>query len=202
MTVARLHRRQRPRDLSRGGRVEWSLEPADTAAIPRLRQRIMRLLGRQASRDADLAASEVVVAELLTNALAHTAGKAWVSLRWDGTHPLLSVADLGPGFPTGEASAGAGASGGTTIVGPRPPMTTERSLVAQLPEDPLADGGRGLYLVAHLALDVAVVTRSTGGSVVSVTLNLHRASDDQVESREPLPPAPRIRLTAFDRLTG
>jgi anti-sigma regulatory factor (Ser/Thr protein kinase) len=196
MSVARQYRRQRPRDLSRGGRVEWALEPADTASIPGLRQRIMRLLGRQASRDADLAASEVVVAELLTNALAHTAGKAWVSLRWDGTHPLLSVADLGPGFPAGEAV------GGTMIVQPRPPMTAERSLVARLPEDPLADGGRGLYLVAHLALDVAVVTRSTGGSVVSVTLNLHRASDGQAQTREPGPPAPRIRLTALDRLTG
>jgi signal transduction histidine kinase len=102
-----------------------------------------------------------VVAELLTNALAHTAGRAWVSLRWDGVHPLLSVADLGPGF----------AMPGTNVH-----IDAERTLVPRLPDDPLAEGGRGLYLVAHFALDVAVAARSTGGTVVSVTLDLKRAS--------------------------
>ncbi len=160
--------------------MEWALEPADTAAVPRLRQQIMRLLTRQAEPDADLAASEVVVAELLSNALAHTTGKAWVSLRWDGAHPLLSVADLGPGFPV-EDDAG---------------------LVARLPEDPLADGGRGLYLVAHLALDVAVTNRSTGGSVVSVTLDLTRAGTDRRDPRDAVPPVPRIPLTALHPMTG
>jgi hypothetical protein len=38
----------------------------------------------------------------------------------------------------------------------------------------MAEGGRGLYLVASLALDVAVAPRATGGTVVSVTLDLHR----------------------------
>ncbi len=56
--------------------------------------------GRIATADADLSDTEIVVAELLTNALAHTTGPAWVSLRWNGLHPLLSVADLGPGFAT------------------------------------------------------------------------------------------------------
>ena len=51
-----------------------------------------------------------------------------------------------------------------------------RTLVPRLPEDPLAEGGRGLYLVARLALDVAVAARATGGTVVSVTLDLQRAS--------------------------
>jgi anti-sigma regulatory factor (Ser/Thr protein kinase) len=146
--------------------VEWALEPADTAAIPRVRQQIMESLRRKASLDSDLAASEVVVAELLGNALAHTTGRAWVSLRWDGTHPLLSVADMGPGFPTGE----------------QPELIDrERSLVPRLPDDPLADGGRGLYLVAHLALDVAVAVRATGGSVVSVSLNLRHANPVNAE---------------------
>jgi anti-sigma regulatory factor (Ser/Thr protein kinase) len=139
--------------------VEWALEPADTAAIPRLRQQIMRSLGRYAEPGADLAASEIVIAELLSNALAHTRGKAWVSLRWDGIHPLLSVADLGPGFST------TGAPG---------LIDADRTLVPRLPDDLLADGGRGLYLVARLSLDVAVAARATGGSIVSVTLNLRR----------------------------
>lgn len=163
MSIARRYHRHRPCVVGRGERVEWALEPADTAAIPRIRQQVMQSLSRHASADSDLAASEVVVAELLSNALAHTTERAWVSLRWDGAHPLLSVADLGPGFPLTELPE---------------LVDAEHSLIPRLPEDPLADGGRGLYLVAHLALDVAVTVRATGGSVVSVTLNLRRASDD------------------------
>lgn len=142
--------------------MEWALEPADTQAVHRLRHQIMQTLTRIAGPDADLAASEIVVAELLTNALAHTDGRAWVSLRWDGDHPLLSVADLGPGFLICAAGAGL--------------IAVDRTLTPRLPADPLAETGRGLFLVAELALDVAVADRVTGGTVVSVTLNLKRAS--------------------------
>ena len=143
--------------------MEWTLEPADTAIVRRVRHQIMQTLARIAAPGADLSATQIVVAELLTNALAHTSGQAWVSLRWDGTHPLLSVADLGPGFAVDE-SAGPGL------------VDAARTLVPRLPKDPLAEGGRGLYLVAHFALDVAVAARATGGTVVSVTLDLKRAS--------------------------
>lgn len=139
--------------------MEWALEPADTAAVHRLRHQIMLALGRMATPDADLSSAEIVVAELLTNALAHTSGRAWVSLRWNGMHPLLSVADVGPGF-IGPGEAGPGLIDAT------------RTLVPRLPDDPLAEGGRGLFLVAHFALDVAVAPRATGGTVVSVTLDL------------------------------
>jgi anti-sigma regulatory factor (Ser/Thr protein kinase) len=139
--------------------VEWALEPADTAGVSRLRHQIMDSLRQIAAADDDLAGCEIVVGELLNNALAHTRGRAWISLRWDGDHPLLSVADLGPGFPR------------------RPSLIdAEHNLIARLPDDPLSEGGRGLYLIAHLALDVAVAARSTGGTVVSVTLDLKRAS--------------------------
>jgi len=144
--------------------VEWVLEPADTATVRRLRHQIMRALRRIATPEADLSEAEIVVAELLTNALAHTSGQAWVSLRWDGTHPLLSVADLGPGFAL---------IGGPTGIGL---IDAARTLIPRLPDDPLAESGRGLYLIARLALDVAVAARATGGTVVSVTLDLKRAS--------------------------
>ena len=124
--------------------MEWALEPADTAAVSRLRHQIMHNLARIASADADLDATEIVVAELLTNALAHTTERAWVSLRWDGMHPLLSVADLGPGFT---ASAVAGNLG---------LIDAHRTVIPRLPDDPLAESGRGLFLVAHFALDVGV----------------------------------------------
>jgi signal transduction histidine kinase len=139
--------------------VEWALEQGNAAAISGLRHRIMAGLRRIAAASADFDAAEIVVAELLSNALSHTSGPAWIGLRWDGTHPLLSVADLGPGFP---------ASIGRRLV------DHQRTLTPRLPLDPLAEGGRGLYLVAHLALDVAVASRTTGGTVVSVALDLGR----------------------------
>jgi anti-sigma regulatory factor (Ser/Thr protein kinase) len=139
------------------------LEPADTAGVSRLRHQIMDSLSRIAAQDADLAGTEIVVGELLSNALSHTSGRAWVSLRWDGVHPLLSVADLGPGFPEPQ-------HGRWSLI------DADRTLTPKLPDDPLAEGGRGLYLIAHLALDVAVAARATGGTVVSVTLDLKRAS--------------------------
>lgn len=144
--------------------MEWALEPGDTAAAPRLRHQIMHQLRAIAAPGADLDATEIVVGELLSNALSHTAGPAWISLRWDGAHPLLSVADVGPGFP------GLPGPAGGALVDER------RTLIPRLPSDPLAESGRGLYLVARLALDVAVAPRSTGGTVVSVTLDLKRAS--------------------------
>lgn len=146
--------------------MEWALEPADTAAVRRLRHQIMHALRRIATPEADLWAAEIVVAELLSNALAHTSGQAWITLRWDGMHPLLSVADLGPGF----APSNSNSNGEPGLI------DAARTLVPRLPEDPLAEGGRGLYLVARLALDVAVAARATGGTVVSVTLDLQRAS--------------------------
>lgn len=183
--------------------MEWTLEPADTAAAPRLRRQILRALRRIAAEDADLAATEIVVGELLSNALAHTAGRAWISLRWDGVHPLLSVADLGPGFGVaprpdrpgdrnrdrdrngngtsdgyrnGDWDGNSHGNGNGNGDGPQALVDADGTLVPRLPDDPLAEGGRGLYLIAHLALDVAVAARSTGGTVVSVTLDLKRAS--------------------------
>jgi anti-sigma regulatory factor (Ser/Thr protein kinase) len=155
--------------------VEWSLEPGDIAAIPRLRQQIMRYLSRFAAPDADLGASAVVVGELLSNALAHSLGRAWISLRWDGPHPLLSVADTGPGLQSADHPATSGLSS---------LIKADRTLVPRLPDDPLARGGRGLYLVAHLSLDVAVATRATGGTVISVSLDLERAGE-QVKAQRP-----------------
>jgi anti-sigma regulatory factor (Ser/Thr protein kinase) len=150
--------------LGRGVRVEWSLEPGDTASVPRLRHRILRCLRALAAPGSDLTDAEIVVGELLSNATAHTTGPTWVSLRWDGVHPLLSVADLGPGFIRTLAREGRLTGTGD-----------DRTLRASLPADPLADGGRGLYLITTLAHDVAIAPRATGGSVLSVTLDLRRA---------------------------
>ena len=147
--------------------MDWYLEARDPAAVPRLRREIMAYLGRHALPGTYTGDAELVVSELLANAFEHTAGPAWVSVRWDGPHPVISVADLGPGFPPDllgrHRATGAGAGAGP---------------------DPLGEGGRGLFLATHLARDLAVAARAAGGSVVKATLDV---------AREPghAPPPPR-----------
>ncbi len=126
---------------------EWLLRPSDTAAVPAVRHGIMDLLRQQAASESDLWSAEIIVAEVLSNAVTHTSGPAFVSLRWEGDHPVLSVWGDGPG---------------PALV----PAPSE-------PPDVLADGGRGLYLVASLALDVSVARRS-GRSQVNVKLDIAR----------------------------
>jgi anti-sigma regulatory factor (Ser/Thr protein kinase) len=131
----------------------------------------MAALRQDAPSDADLWSAELVVAELLSNAVTHTAGPAFVSLEWDGEHPRLKVADTGPGF-TGLSSSTANSpvpAGDADTPGQATPMTWP-----QLPADPLAEGGRGLYLVSRLALEIEVAAGRHGGSQVSVTLDVDR----------------------------
>jgi anti-sigma regulatory factor (Ser/Thr protein kinase) len=144
MTSAALHR-------------EWSLKPGDTAAVPGLRHRIMNALRRQTTRDADLWSAEIVVGELLSNSVVHTRGIATVILSWDGDHPMLSITDIGHAADRPDSA---------TAVTPLPQFP------GRLPGDALAEGGRGLYLVSSLALDVQVAARARGGSRVSVLLDV------------------------------
>jgi anti-sigma regulatory factor (Ser/Thr protein kinase) len=129
-------------------RMDWYLHPGDTAGVPRLRRQIMDYLARTAAPGADLAGTEVVVGELLSNAVAHTPGPAWVNLQWDGEHPRLRITDIGDG---------------------------PADLIPALPADPLSDGGRGLYLVSRLARELAVSRHRRGGTEVAAVLDICRA---------------------------
>lgn len=127
---------------------DWYLDGNDPEAGHLLRREVAAYLGRHATPGANLSAAELVVAELIGNAVRHASGPVWVALTWTGAQPELSVADLGPGF----------------------------SLEAHLPDDPLSEGGRGMFLVSSVADDVAVAARRGGGAVVRAVLPLERAA--------------------------
>jgi anti-sigma regulatory factor (Ser/Thr protein kinase) len=138
--------------------VDWYLDP-DPAAAGHLRREIRRYLERHATEDADVAGAEVVAGELITNGVRHAGGPLWVSLRWPDAHPVLTVADLGPGF----------------------------QLDTSLPEDPAAVGGRGLHIVSRLAKSLEREARRSGGSIVSATLPVTKpfvASHDPPRRRQ------------------
>ncbi len=61
--------------------MEWALDARSAESVRALRREVVAYLGRHAEPDADLAGAELVVAELLANALHHASGPVWVPRR-------------------------------------------------------------------------------------------------------------------------
>ncbi len=124
----------------------WSFEGGDAAAIARVRQAFVRRFATIGCSRDDAIAALTVFGELVANAVSHGAGKVEIVLDTAGKLPVLHVLDRGPSF------------------------TCE----ALVPPDPLAESGRGLYIVAQLARDFRVAPRHDGGTHARATLALER----------------------------
>src|SRR5690349_12054191 len=105
----------------------------------------MAYVRRHGEAESDFAAAEIIVAELVSNAIEHAPGPAWVRVDWSADRPQLEVHDLGPGF----------------------------ELRAQLPRAESV-GGRGLFVANALAGDLARASKRAGGSKVTATLPVRR----------------------------
>lgn len=126
--------------------MDWYFDARDSSALTALRKEFREYLVRHANEDSDLNGAEVTFSELITNAVRHAPGPAWIHLDWSDRQPIVEVHDLGPGF----------------------------ELRPRLPDDPFADGGRGLFIVNHLAEELAVASKAAGGSKVTVKLPVTR----------------------------
>ena len=148
--------------------MEWALDGRSATAIAAVRREITAYLGRHAEPDSDVAGAEVVIAELLSNALEHAPGPAWVRTSWEGERPRLEVHDLGPGF----------------VLDPRLPA-------------PDSERGRGLFIVNAIADDLARASKTAGGSAVSATLpvrrRVERSHDPPRDTFAALPPKEEAR---------
>lgn len=131
----------------------------DPAVATDLRVELAAFFRRHAIPSSDLDGAELALSELLSNAVKHAPGPAWVHVDWSGRRPRVEVHDLGPGF----------------------------ELHAVLPEDPFAAGGRGLFVVSHVADQLAAVAKRAGGSKVSAVMPVERPAEDDHD------PAPRRR---------
>ena len=138
----------------RGVSVEWQLAPGDAVAARTIRHVITGCLRQAAGEGADLDAAELVVGELLSNVVMHTSSPATVGLTWRSGHPVLSVREPGPVQPPVSPSAGLPAH--------------------RLPDDPMATGGRGLFLVSRLSRGLTVDSTEHGGTTIRVTLDRPR----------------------------
>jgi anti-sigma regulatory factor (Ser/Thr protein kinase) len=115
----------------------------DFRAMRAARADFVRLLRAHVGPEADVESAALAFGELVANAMRHAPpGEVRVTLRWAGAKPTLSVSDCGAGFTFD-------------------PMLPDTGQI----------GGRGLYIVNHLAGPVRV-ERTGGGCSVSVDLRL------------------------------
>lgn len=143
--------------------MDWYLHAGNPAASWTLRQEVRSYLRRHAEADTDVSDAELVVEELVGNAVRHAGGDIWVSVSWRELSPTLRVLDLGPGFDPSLL--------GDVEVRPveRPPEQPTPGL-EDVDPSLLAESGRGLFLVSHLAGSLEAHARAVGGMTMSVVL--------------------------------
>jgi anti-sigma regulatory factor (Ser/Thr protein kinase) len=133
--------------------MNWHLHIPDRRAASQIRAEVGAFLRRHGTAESDFAGAELVASELISNAVRHAPGPAWVHVDWTDREPVLEVHDLGPGF----------------------------ELRTELPADPSAPSGRGLAIAAIIALELTVVAKAAGGSKVSARLPVHRAQEESFD---------------------
>jgi anti-sigma regulatory factor (Ser/Thr protein kinase) len=129
--------------------MDWYVPSGGAAAVGPLRREIAAYLHRHAADGAGVDDAELIVAEVLGNAVLHSGGPSWVSVRWPDERPVLTVLDLGPGFVLPDDD------------GPRLPGAD-------------VTHGRGLGIIGALAERVEVAARASGGARVEVVLPVRR----------------------------
>ena len=145
------------------GLMDWYVERPEQ--LGDLRREIGRYLARHAVPDEEAVEdAELVVSEAVGNALRHSAGPVWVALQWSGENPTLSVYDVGTG-----------------ITPPAEPNRASPPPVGPDDGDDLAESGRGMMLMRHLAHDVVAQLRPHSGMVVSMRLAVTRRSTHSVD---------------------
>ena len=132
----------------------WTTTARNASEGAAIRRAIADYLGARVDKRGPLLEAEIVIGELIANAIRHSPGPICADIEWrDDDRPLLSVHDSGDCFDE------------------RP-----------LPE-PLAESGRGLQIVRALADDVGVRRIEPHGCIVSAALRLTRQRDVANEPR-------------------
>lgn len=142
----------------------WTFDTRDTRTASDVRKRLLAHLRTQGRPDADYAAAELVVGELLGNAVRHAPGIVDVEVEWRGNASVLHVLDRGPGYD---------------LATDLPPSSSE--------------SGRGLFLISELAREFTVTRRPEFGSHTRAVLPVDRRSrrvsgilwSDRCRSRSP-----------------
>ena len=125
----------------------WSFQCEDARRAENVRAHFLTFLQTFAASSSDFAAAELIFGELIANVVRYAPGRVAIRVEWQEASPVLSVQDQGKGFTPNFA----------------------------LPQDPLSECGRGLFLVSTLGRGVEVVSGKGYGTTVSVRLPVTRA---------------------------
>lgn len=125
---------------------ELVLEAEDANDARQARELLDLYLRRLGAPDSDYYAAALALGELIANVVRHAPGPIFVRVDWSGESPVLSVRDTGPGFTFSPA----------------------------LPEDMLAEGGRGLFIVSAVVSELQVERLDGSGTVVRARLPVMR----------------------------
>ncbi len=114
----------------------WRFDPQWPDAAARVRGELRTALEQTALEPARILDAELVLAELIGNALRHAPGTVELILEAHGDRAVLHLLDKGPGF----------------------------QFSPRLPSDLYSEFGRGLFLIACFATEFSVERRPGGGS--------------------------------------
>ncbi|HEX8828418.1 MAG TPA: ATP-binding protein [Xanthobacteraceae bacterium] len=132
--------------------MKWRFESAEASRAYDARHDLLAYLVSRADGQSDLGAAAMVFGELVGNVVRHAPGPIAIELFWDRGTAVLRVRDSGPGF--------------------------EWDGMVSLPE-PMAESGRGLYIVHTLAQTMEISRPPGGGTEVTawlpISLNLRLA---------------------------
>ncbi|MBC5811142.1 MAG: PAS domain-containing protein [Candidatus Eremiobacteraeota bacterium] len=125
----------------------WRFHSSDPYSAHHSRREIVAHLRRVGAEDEGLFVAELIIGEILANTVEHAPGLVEVELDWRGEKPLVSVRDAG--------------SGALRVSG-------------DLPDDPLAEDGRGIFLAKTLAEHFSLRHLPGYGTEVTARLPLLR----------------------------
>lgn len=130
---------------SAGGALQrWNFDASDARAAAAARREFRNEFAARGGSFDDVSGAELVLGELIGNAVRYAPGPLEITVDWSGTAPVLHVLDDGPGFRH----------------------------IAILPPDLFSESGRGLYIVSSLTQDFHVSKRPGGGSHARAVLRV------------------------------
>ena len=124
---------------------QWWFDAENAQAAHEARTELMAYL-RSTARTGDFEAAELVFGELVGNVVRHAPGPIDVQVEWNGEHPVLHVTDRGKGVVRNPS----------------------------LPNNPLSECGRGLYIISRLTRALRVERIPGYGNHIAAELNLSR----------------------------
>lgn len=125
---------------------EWIFQAADRDRAGDVQRAIAMKIAQRGGGDDDVFNAVMVLSELVSNVYRYAAGTVTVRVDWRGDTMVMHVLDEGTGF----------------------------EFLPELPDDPMSERGRGLFIINALVEDFHIAARQTGGSHARVVLRAPR----------------------------